>query len=98
MLIENRFEVAAAPDEVYRQMLDVGRVAPCIPGAQVTGERDDGGYDAQVAIKLGPVSMSYRGLVSIAEQDDAARTATMRARGNEARGQGMAQATMRRAV
>src|SRR3954463_15526159 len=98
MLIENRFDVAAPPDEVYRLMLDVERVAPCIPGAVVTGARQDGGYDAQMKLKLGPVSMSYAGSVQIAEQDDAARTAVMKAKGSEARGQGTAQATMTMAV
>ena len=49
-------------------------------------------------VKLGPVSMSYSGSVQIVEQDDAARTATMQAKGNETRGQGTAQATMKMAV
>jgi uncharacterized protein len=98
VLIENELTVAAAPDDVYRLMLDVERVAPCIPGAVVTGAREDGGFDAQMKLKLGPVSMSYAGSVQISEQDDAARTAVMKAKGNEARGQGTAQATMTMAV
>jgi carbon monoxide dehydrogenase subunit G len=98
VLIENDFAVAGPPDEVYRTMLDVQRVAPCIPGAQVTGVRDDGAYDAQVTVKMGPVTMAYRGSVAIVEHDDAARTATMRAKAAEARGQGTAQATMAMAV
>ena len=65
MLIENDFAVAAPPDEVYRTMVDVERVAPCIPGAEVAGVRDDGGYDAQVTVKIGPVTMAYRGWVAI---------------------------------
>jgi carbon monoxide dehydrogenase subunit G len=98
VLIENELTVAAEPDQVYRLMLDVERVAPCIPGAVVTGARDGGGFDAQMKIKLGPVSMSYAGSVAIAERDDAARTAVMKAKGSEARGQGTAQATMTMAV
>jgi carbon monoxide dehydrogenase subunit G len=96
--IENAFDVAAEPDEVYALMLDPARVAPCIPGAEVVGERDDGGYDARVTVKLGPVKMSYAGVVSIVEHDDATRTAAMRARGSEARGQGNVDATMHMAV
>jgi len=96
--IANEFDVAAGPDEVYRLMLDPARVAPCIPGAEVLGEREDGGYDAQVTVKIGPVRMSYKGSVAIVEHDDAARTASMRARGAEARGQGNVDATMRMAV
>jgi uncharacterized protein len=98
VLIENELTVAADPEQVYRLMLDVERVAPCIPGAVVKRAREDGGFDAQMKVKLGPVSMSYAGSVAIAEQDDAARTAVLKAKGNEARGQGSAQATMRMAV
>ena len=63
MIIESAFTVAAAPDDVYRLMLDVEQAAPCIPGARVTGKRQDGSYDAEVKVKLGPVSMSYKGNV-----------------------------------
>jgi carbon monoxide dehydrogenase subunit G len=96
--IENAFEVDAAPGEVYALMLDPARVAPCIPGAEVAGERDDGGYDARVTVRVGPVRMTYAGVVSIEERDDEQRTASMRARGTEARGQGRVDAVMRMAV
>ena len=94
MIIQSAFTVAAPPDDVYRLMLDVEQVAPCIPGAQVTGRREDGAYDADVKVKLGPVSMTYRGTVAVEEHDDAERTARLRAKANEARGQGTAQAAM----
>ena len=98
MRIENAFDVDAPSSEVYALMLDPARVAPCIPGAEVVGQRDDGGYDAKVTVKVGPMKMSYAGVVAIVEHDDAARTASMRARGSEARGQGNVDATMRMAV
>jgi carbon monoxide dehydrogenase subunit G len=98
MIIQSSFTVAAPPDDVYRLMLDVEKVAPCIPGAQVTGRRDDGSYDADVKVKLGPVSMTYRGTVAVEEHDDAERTARLRAKANEARGQGTAQAAMTMSV
>lgn len=98
MRIENQFDVQAPPERVYALMLDPKRIAPCIPGAEVTGERDDGGYDAQVTVRMGPVKMTYKGAVQIVESDDAARTAAMRARGTEARGQGNVDATMHMAV
>src|SRR5215207_11340138 len=94
MLIENEFTVHAPADDVFRLMLDVERVAPCIPGTEVLGQREDGGYDAKVSMKMGPMSMGYKGSVSITEQDDAARRAVMSAKGAEQRGQGNAQATM----
>src|SRR4029077_2635336 len=77
---------------------DVEKVAPCIPGAHILGRREDGSYDAEVKVKLGPVSMTYRGAVNVEEHDDAERTAKLRAKGNEARGQGTAQAVMSMAV
>jgi hypothetical protein len=98
VLIENEFDVAAAPDEVYALMLDPERVVTCLSGAEVTGRNDDGSYDAQVTVKLGPVKMTYKGTVSIIESDPAARTASMLAKGAEARGQGTAQATLNMAV
>jgi carbon monoxide dehydrogenase subunit G len=98
MRIENAFEVDAPSSEVYALMLDPARVAPCIPGAEVVGQREDGGYDAKVTVKVGPMKMSYAGVVAIVEHDDDARTAAMRARGSEARGQGNVDATMHMAV
>src|SRR5438067_6225301 len=98
MRIENAFDVDAAPDSVYQLMLDPRRVAPCIPGAQVAGERDDGGYDASVAVRLGPMRMAFKGVVAIDSQDDAARTAVMKARGADQRGQGNVDARMTMAV
>ncbi len=98
MRIENAFDVDAPSSEVYALMLDPARVAPCIPGAEVVGQRDDGGYDAKVTVKVGPMKMSYAGVVAIVEHDDDARTAAMRARGSEARGQGNVDATMHMAV
>ena len=98
MEIANQFDVAAPPDRVYALMLDPARVAPCIPGAEVLGRRDDGGYDAQVTVRIGPVRMAYKGTVAVVDHDDAAHTAAMRARGAEARGQGNVDATMHMAV
>ena len=98
MLIENEFDVAATPAKVYALMLDPERVATCIQGAEVTGKNDDGSYDAQVTVKLGPVKMTYKGTIAITASDPEARTASMLAKGAEARGQGTAQATLNMAV
>jgi carbon monoxide dehydrogenase subunit G len=94
VVIENEFDVAATPAEVYELMLDPERVGECIAGAKVTGRRDDGSYDATVTVKLGPVKMTYAGTIAIVESDAVARTATMLAKGSEQRGQGTAQATL----
>ncbi|MCX6392557.1 MAG: SRPBCC family protein [Actinobacteria bacterium] len=94
IVIENDFDVAATPDDTYALMTDVERVAPCIPGATITGKREDGAYDALVTMKMGPMSLTYKGVIEIVEQDDAAKTAVMRAKATEAKGQGTAQATL----
>jgi carbon monoxide dehydrogenase subunit G len=94
IVIENDFDVAATPDDTYALMTDVERVAPCIPGATITGQREDGAYDALVTMKMGPMSLTYKGVIEIVEQDDAAKTAVMRAKATEAKGQGTAQATL----
>lgn len=98
MIIENQFDVAATPAEVYALMLDPERVGTCITGAEVLGRRDDGSYDAKVTVKLGPVKMTYRGTIAIVESDPEARTAAMLAKGAEERGQGTAQATLNMSV
>lgn len=98
MLIENEFQVEAPADEVYALMLDVERVATCMPGCEVLGQRGDGGYDGRMSVKLGPMKMKYEGSVAITDRDAAARTAVMLAKGVEARGQGSAQGTLTMSV
>ena len=97
MLIETDVTVAAPPEELYRLMLDIERVIPCMPGAELVG-RDNGTYTVKLGVKLGPMSLSYSGTVAIAEQDDAARRAVMRAEAAEQRNQGNVRATMSMAV
>jgi carbon monoxide dehydrogenase subunit G len=89
---ENDFVVKAPVDEVYAALLDVERVAPCMPGAEVLEKTGDDAYKVAIKVKVGPMSMTYRGDVEIIERDDAAKTATMRAKAKESRGQGTADA------
>jgi uncharacterized protein len=94
MDFQNTFSVAAPIDEVWRAMLDVERVAPCVPGAQVVERTGDDAYKVAIKVKLGPMTMTYRGDVAIVEADEAAHRAVMSARAKEARGQGTADATV----
>jgi carbon monoxide dehydrogenase subunit G len=94
MRFENAFEVQAPIDEVYETLLDVERVAPCLPGAQVLERTNDDAYKVAIKVKVGPIQMTYRGEVEIVERDAEARRAVMRARAREARGQGTAEATV----
>jgi carbon monoxide dehydrogenase subunit G len=88
MEFENSFDVPAPIDEVYAALLDVQRVAPCVPGAEVLEQTGDDAYKVAIKVKVGPMSMKYTGDVEIVEKDEAAHRAVMRAKAREARGQG----------
>src|SRR4051794_4207338 len=92
MEFDNEFEVTAPIDEVWKTMLDVERVAPCVPGAKVVEQTSDTAYKVEIRIKLGPVSMTYRGDVDIVESDESAHRAVLAIKAREARGQGTANA------
>jgi len=95
MKLENDFTVPASIDEAWALMLDVPRVAPCLPGATVEPETDEhGSYKGTMKIKIGPITAQYKGTVKIQEADEAARTVAMRAQAKDARGQGSASATI----
>jgi uncharacterized protein len=92
MRFENRFDVDAPLDSVWDALLDVERVAPTVPGAQVLERTGENSYKVGIKVKVGPMSMLYRGEVEIAERDDDAHRAVMKARAKETRGQGTADA------
>src|SRR3954466_6628449 len=95
MKLENEFTVPASIDEAWAFLLDVPRVAPCLPGASVEdGGGEDGSYQGTMKIKIGPISASYKGTVRIQEADEAAHRVAMRAQAKDARGQGTAAATI----
>jgi carbon monoxide dehydrogenase subunit G len=92
MEFRNEFTVEAPIDEVYEAMLDPEQVAPAMPGAQVLEKVSDDVYKVAIKIKLGPVTMTYRGTVEIVDKDPDAHAATMSVKAKEARGQGTATA------
>src|SRR3954454_3627942 len=92
MKFENTFAVDAPIDEVYATLLDVERVAPCVPGAEVLEKTGDDAYKVAIKVPVGPISMTYRGNVEIIDRDESAHRAVMRARARETRGQGTADA------
>jgi carbon monoxide dehydrogenase subunit G len=98
MEFENTFLVGAPVDEVWDLLLDVERIAPCMPGARVLEQTGDDAYKVAVKVKLGPMTMNYKGDVEILDKDTTARQATMRAKAKEARGQGTASADIRMAL
>jgi len=98
MEFENTFVVDAPLDDVWDLLMDVERVAPCMPGAQVLEQTGADAYKVAVKIKLGPMTMNYKGDVEILERDAAMHRATMHAKAKEARGQGTASANVRMAL
>src|SRR4051794_14587885 len=94
MKLEQSFEVQAPLDVVWRALNDLERVAPCLPGASITGHDDDGTYHGEFKVKLGPTTAAYRGTIRITESDEATHTATLSAKGSDKRGQGGANATI----
>jgi len=75
MKFENGFEVDAPVDEVWKAVLDIERVAPNVPGAQVIERTGDDSYKVGIKVKIGPISMTYRGDLEIVEHDDSAHRA-----------------------
>jgi uncharacterized protein len=94
MKLEQSFEVAAPLQRVWEALIDVERVAPCLPGAAVTGRNDDGSYNGSFKVKIGPTSAAYSGKLSMQDVDEQGHTATMDAQGTDKRGQGGAKATI----
>ncbi len=93
MELVHDFTVPVPADQAFGLLVDVRRIAPCLPGAVVTsveGNRFEGG----MKVKLGPVSMTFRGDGELVERDPAGRRAVISARGRDAKGNGAAQATV----
>jgi carbon monoxide dehydrogenase subunit G len=94
MLIENEFTVAAPLDFTWNYMLDVEKIAPCMPGAELTEVIDESNWKGKLNMKFGPVSMSFAGTVAMETRDDAAHRVVLHAKGMEQRGKGAANATV----
>ena len=92
MQFESTFDVDAPLDRVWDTVLDVERVAPTVPGAQVLERTGEDAYRVAIKVKVGPMSMTYQGNVEITERDETAHRAVMKARAKESRGQGTADA------
>ena len=92
MLIQNEFTVAAPMDFLWNYLLDVEKIAPCMPGAELTEVVDDKNWKGKLNAKFGPVSMSFAGTVTIESRDDAAHRVVLTAKGMEQKGKGAANA------
>ena len=92
MQLENSFSVAAPPERVFAYLLDVNKVAGCVPGAELSEVVDPTTFKGKVKIKVGPITVAYSGTARIVDRDDTAHTATLEADGRETTGPGSARA------
>jgi carbon monoxide dehydrogenase subunit G len=93
MELSNEFTVDAPLDHAWTILTDLERIAPCMPGAQLTEVEGDE-YRGIIKIKVGPISAQYKGAASFVSKDDAGHTAVLKAEGRDTRGQGNASATI----
>ncbi len=92
--LDNSFTVPVPPEQAWDVLLDVERIAPCMPGASVTSVEGDE-IEGQVKVKLGPLSLTYKGTAKFTDKDQAGRAISIEATGKETRGSGTASATVR---
>ncbi|MFI9835051.1 SRPBCC family protein [Streptomyces sp. NPDC051913] len=93
MELHHEFTVPVPVDDAWRALLDIERVAPCMPGASVE-DYDGKTVTGSVKVRVGPITVTYRGTAVFEEQDDAAHRMVLIAGGRETRGQGTARATV----
>jgi carbon monoxide dehydrogenase subunit G len=91
--LENSFTVPVPVDEAWRVLLDIERIAPCMPGAALDSVTGDD-FTGRVKVKLGPINLTYQGKASFVEKDETAHKAVIDARGKDQRGNGTASATV----
>jgi uncharacterized protein len=94
MKINNEFTVGAPIQQAWDTMLNLERIAPCLPGAAIQEEKDEGEYDGTMKVKIGPITANYKGTVKFEEVDEDNHRAVLQATGRDARGQGTASATI----
>ncbi|MEA2990882.1 MAG: uncharacterized protein QOG83_3593 [Alphaproteobacteria bacterium] len=93
MEFDNAFEVPLPPAQAWPLLMDIARIAPCMPGAQLTEVVDDKTYKGRISVRLGPVALTFAGLVTFEELDNANRRARVKAQGTDAKGRGGAHAS-----
>ena len=89
------FTVPLPPDDAWRVLMDVERITPCMPGAELTEVIDKTNFKGRISVRLGPVALTFAGTVKLEDVDDVAHTAKVKAQGSDSKGRGGAQAEAR---
>jgi uncharacterized protein len=92
MEFDNSFEVPLPIDDAWKVLMDIRRIAPCMPGAELTDVVDKRTYKGKIGVRLGPVALTFAGTVKFEEIDDTNHKARVAAQGNDAKGRGAANA------
>jgi carbon monoxide dehydrogenase subunit G len=92
MEFDNSFEVPLPVGDAWTVLMDIRRIAPCMPGAELTDVVDERTYKGRIGVRLGPVALAFAGTVKFEEIDEANRTARVVAQGSDAKGRGAANA------
>jgi carbon monoxide dehydrogenase subunit G len=93
MELDSDFKVIAPIEDVWKTVMDVERVATAVPGAELTAKLSDTSYQGVVKVKVGPLTMQYRGQIELVSRDDTAHIAVFKGKGQEKAGQGTAEGT-----
>jgi uncharacterized protein len=93
MEFDNSFEVPLAPAQAWAVLMDIRRIAPCMPGAALTEVIDAQNFRGKIAVRLGPVALAFAGRVQLETIDEANRSARVTAQGSDDKGRGSADAT-----
>jgi carbon monoxide dehydrogenase subunit G len=93
MEFDNSFDVPLSPAQAWAVLMDIRRIAPCMPGAALTEIVDAQNFRGKIAVRLGPVALAFAGRVQFEDVDDANHSARVKAQGADDKGRGSANAT-----
>jgi carbon monoxide dehydrogenase subunit G len=91
---DNSFEVPVSVDDAWTILMDIERIAPCVPGAELTEVVDEDTYKGKISVKLGPVALTFNGQTQFEEKDGNGHRARLKAQGTDAKGRGGAHANV----
>ncbi|HMG80685.1 MAG TPA: SRPBCC family protein [Xanthobacteraceae bacterium] len=93
MEFDNSFDVPLSPAQAWAVLMDIRRIAPCMPGAALTEVIDAQNFRGKIAVRLGPVALAFAGRVQFEDVDETNHSARVKAQGSDDKGRGSANAT-----
>ena len=94
MEIKNQFDVPLAPDKAWMVLMDIPRIAPCMPGAELIDQINPRTYKGKVSVRLGPIALTFTGNARFEFLDEESKHARVKAQGTDTKGRGGASATV----